>query len=83
MTKHHPVKNYIVLSMSYTRRMGTLEERGSKTDVSQWKLELYKEPIVTQETTDPGCACDIPSHAYAYSFALNVCFIHTLLLCLC
>lgn len=23
----------------------------------------------------PGCACDIPSHAYTYSFALNVTFL--------
>jgi hydroxyversicolorone monooxygenase len=24
------------------------------------------------ENRYPGCACDIPSHAYAYNFALNV-----------
>lgn len=25
------------------------------------------------ENEYPGCACDIPSHAYTYNFALNVC----------
>jgi hydroxyversicolorone monooxygenase len=34
------------------------------------------------ENKYPGCACDIPSHAYTYNFALNV-RIPLLLLCWC
>ena len=26
------------------------------------------------ENRYPGCGCDIPSHAYTFSFALNVCY---------